>query len=407
MVQFFNVGPSKKDLLKQSIGNMLSTGLSSFTSGYYANKALNEILNDKEYKNLPQSERTSKLVSALQPYGEYGKNILATRLGIEQQAEQEKQQKSLSRVLAKYQKGEPINENDISALPTDMQLEFLKASKPKAPPGGLSGQPVPPEISQKIPQILNAYRNANADQLAAAFDTQGIPRAYSNSYIENRRRQDESQTKLPTLKAELGIRRDSSVLEESDKLRSIIPTEEAALNAMEDAVIKGDQSFFSWDNLAEKTGFEWARTAQGGQFKTAAKTFLINNVSKFGARPNQYIEQQIADALAKVGRGKDANLASIALTRFDSDVKRKYLETLDRVEQEGNYPAGGLAREAQNRMASYVEQMQKELSNKLHVLATNDALAPGEVYVYDNQGSIVGTVNQDQIGELPEGYHVE
>jgi hypothetical protein len=79
-----------------------------------------------------------------------------------------------------------------------LQVEKFKAQNPtaKAPLGGISGQSVPPEVSQAIPNILESNKNSNADELAVAFDLARIPRAYSNSYIENRRRQDEANSKL-------------------------------------------------------------------------------------------------------------------------------------------------------------------------------------------------------------------
>jgi hypothetical protein len=213
------------------------------------------------------------------------------------------------------------------------------------------------------------------------------------------------EEKLGNKKIELALGRDSKVMEEADKARALMPTEEAAIRAMKQAVIEGDQSFFSWNNLAELTGFEWVRDAQGGQFKTGAKTFLINNVTKFGARPNQYIEQQIADSLAKPGRGREANLASLAMTEFDVDMKRKYNQILDEVIAEDTYRPGTLAKEAQSRMVDYVERKQIELSNTLFQLA--NPLPQGQTYVYNQEGNIEGSINIDQSDELPEGYYVK
>jgi len=74
-------------------------------------------------------------------------------------------------------------------------INMMKAQQPKAPPGGVSAQPVPPEVGQKISSVLEMKKNAKADELAQAFDQAQIPRTYSNSYIENRRRQDETNAK--------------------------------------------------------------------------------------------------------------------------------------------------------------------------------------------------------------------
>jgi len=119
MVQMFNVGPGRKQVLKQTLGNLLSQGIPSFTTGYYANKALNDVIGDSSYKNAPHSEKTAKLIDALQPYGEYGQNILAKRLGIEQMAQQEKQQGILSKAI----RGEELSPEEEQILPPEIQLK--------------------------------------------------------------------------------------------------------------------------------------------------------------------------------------------------------------------------------------------------------------------------------------------
>lgn len=78
------------------------------------------------------------------------------------------------------------------SLSNDM-LEHRKLSQPKALPGGLSGQPVPEQVGQSIANIVQNNPDLTSDQLAIEFDKASIPRTYSNSYIENRRRQDESK----------------------------------------------------------------------------------------------------------------------------------------------------------------------------------------------------------------------
>lgn len=76
---------------------------------------------------------------------------------------------------------------EFSQLPPDVQLEYAKLMQPKAPAGGLTGQATPPEVGQAISQVMNANKEADADTLAMKMDEAGIPRAFSNSYIENRR----------------------------------------------------------------------------------------------------------------------------------------------------------------------------------------------------------------------------
>lgn len=88
----------------------------------------------------------------------------------------------------------PVNPQVAHQIATS-NINLMKAQQPKAPPGGVSAQPVPPEEGQKINKVLDTNKYSKADDLAQAFDQAGVPRAFSNSYIENRRRQDETNAK--------------------------------------------------------------------------------------------------------------------------------------------------------------------------------------------------------------------
>lgn len=72
------------------------------------------------------------------------------------------------------------------------QIEQEKATH-KEPFGGITGQPTPPAVSQSISQVVRENPNASSDELALKLDEAGVPRAYSNSFIENRRRQEEAR----------------------------------------------------------------------------------------------------------------------------------------------------------------------------------------------------------------------
>lgn len=170
---------------------------------------------------------------------------------------------------------------------------------------------------------------------------------------------------------EFGYKRAGKVLENVDKQRSMMPVKDAALASMEDAVVNGDQGFFSYDKLAD-LGLEMFRTAKGGQFKTAAKTFFVSNVGKFGGRPNMFIEQKIEEMLPKVGRSREANLASLELMKFENDVDKKHIETVDKLEElymdkEGKLPSS-FPKKVDELMKTYVEERQNQLALRLKEL---------------------------------------
>ena len=68
-------------------------------------------------------------------------------------------------------------------------------SKPEKPEGGINAQPVPPNVAKGIKKIVEQNPNATSDQLGIIMDEEGIPPAYSNRFLENRRQNEEQKTK--------------------------------------------------------------------------------------------------------------------------------------------------------------------------------------------------------------------
>ena len=89
MVQFINQPVSRKELMKEQIGYSMGQGLSNFANYFYANKALNSVLDDKELRSKPLSDRMEALEKATRPFGEVGQNLLQRRQGIETQRQLE------------------------------------------------------------------------------------------------------------------------------------------------------------------------------------------------------------------------------------------------------------------------------------------------------------------------------
>ena len=58
--------------------------------------------------------------------------------------------------------------------------------------GGITSKKVPPEVGASIKKVLDENPGADADQLQLKMDEAEVPRIYSESYAENRRRKDET-----------------------------------------------------------------------------------------------------------------------------------------------------------------------------------------------------------------------
>lgn len=133
MVQIHNLGPSRKSLLQESLGQALGQGLSNFTNQYFAGKALDDVVNDKNYETAPMGERASRLQRAMMPYGEMGASVLQNRMGIEQQVAQEKEQKKQealqkrkSPLLSKALNGEILTKEEKSLFSPEEQFAIAK-----------------------------------------------------------------------------------------------------------------------------------------------------------------------------------------------------------------------------------------------------------------------------------------
>lgn len=264
------------------------------------------------------------------------------------------------------------------------KFEREKLSQPKSPAGGLSGQPVPENYASKLQDILSKSEGLNADQLALKLDSEGIPRTYSNSYIENRRRQDESskaeQSKRQTEKAGRHSAISSKVLQKADEIAESLPQKESAHRIMEDAIKTGNLGFWTLDNLAEITGLEGLRSPEGSVFKTAVKEYFLSNVARAGARPNQWIEQQIADMMTKIGRSTAANLSVSRALKNELDIDKERIritnQIADELEEKYGYVPRDLGSRVNKELSKYAESKQDELFNDMRAIKAIEEKKP-------------------------------
>jgi hypothetical protein len=334
----------------------------------------------------------------------------------------EHEKRNRNDIVARALRGEATPEEE-ATLPAEDQLKISKEKremeKEKAPSGGVTAQPIPKEISFAMGSIVSQNPNANADDLKMMMDEVGIPPIYSGSFVENRRRQDERAASSKDKLKEMGQKRAEKTLNEADKIGKELPVAESSIRAMEDAVLSGDQSFWSPDNIAELTGVEAFRTAKGGQFKTAAKTFFISDLKASGARPNQFIEKQFVDALAKVGRSEYANQTVIESFKFSHDLKQNWIDTVRELEgkyyDELGYMPGNFAGIVEKTMEPYVKERQKVYERRLKDIAVaekkGDKLLPAGL-----SGKTIDVIGPDgneyeldegEVDQLPPGYRIK
>ena len=131
MVQVFQLS-NPQGKLSEMLGMSLGEGLGQGISTFYANKAIDDVINDKSLANAPISAKMGKLQSALAPYGERGQQLFQQRMQIEQQAEQEKQQGRLEaeqEILGRVVSGEKVSAQDLKKVSPENQLKVMDLQK--------------------------------------------------------------------------------------------------------------------------------------------------------------------------------------------------------------------------------------------------------------------------------------
>lgn len=85
--------------LAAQLGEALGQGLGEMTGSYFANSALNKVINDPNLKNAPVEEKLQALTTKLAPFGERGRKMFDKQLEIEQKGQDTLQQSLLSKGL--------------------------------------------------------------------------------------------------------------------------------------------------------------------------------------------------------------------------------------------------------------------------------------------------------------------
>lgn len=164
MVQYFGNTKSHSGYLADALGPALGQGLGEFTGSYFANKALDKVINDPSLADAEPSERLSRLQAALSPYGERGAKMFQKRIGIEQQRLQEQQLKRQEReqgVLARAIRGEPVTPEEMAKMSPETQLKLVQQKRnldvSKNLEKNLVGRGIDPETAKSYSEL---YRDA-------------------------------------------------------------------------------------------------------------------------------------------------------------------------------------------------------------------------------------------------------
>lgn len=286
-----------------------------------------------------------------------------------------------------------LNLPDQSIIPaSDAPAQGSKLA-PGTPPMMLAQGQNQSNITQQAPEA-QGFRALSDDKLVALSGVKGFSEPAKQ---ELRRRQEERkiQNDLNKEVFKKDLDRSSKILEKADESALALPQKRSALNLMKDAILQKDMSFWSGDNLAEITGIEALRSPEGALFKTAGKEYFLGSIARAGARPNQWVEQQISDMLTKIGRSTEANLSVERALQNELDLEEERVrltnEISDRLRSQGDLSQGKLGSLVHKGLSEFADKKQSELFNDLRAIKAIAEKNP-QIYKKVDKGTKVSKV---------------
>ncbi len=224
--------------------------------------------------------------------------------------------------------------------------------------------------------------------------------AKDSALKERRHSQDVLERKQETGRKE-AFELTKPILAELNQVRKNIPLQEQAI----EDIVSAAPNVSALDYFADVTGFEPLRSAEGAKLKTGIKDFFLSDLTRVGARPNQWIEQQLSDALPKIGRSAEANLITAEGLKFKVDLAKKRLEiTDDLIEQDRDkfgFVRANIDSRADKEMKKYVVDRQKELKDNIEKIKKEKKGKKDVVRMRSPDGSIYD-IDSNDIDEAQE-----
>lgn len=217
--------------------------------------------------------------------------------------------------------------------PPAVQSQQVKNQQPPSTLGGLSGRAVPANITKSLQDVVNNNFEATADELALKFDENQIPRAFSNSYIENRRRQDETRAnnqredKKISRNEELQFHKESEKFDEELMKNSRIAVKQSeAINEIDKAIDSKNVSPTSWSNIFKGFGKIGDKISEALLNKDEAT--LLASIPQllegwkevFGVRLSDADLKVLQDKLPSIGKNPAANKSILGILKKYSDM---------------------------------------------------------------------------------------
>lgn len=324
VIQLSNPQGKLSEMLGMSLGEGLGQGISTF----YANKAIDDVINDKSLSNAPISAKMGRLQSALAPYGERGQQLFQQRMQIEAQAEQEKQQatqQKQSDIIGRMLNGKPVTDKERGMLSPEqnlaiakhqqaIEIQNLKNQKPPKPTQ--ASQPIDPDQLNRIQQVRAnpEFADASPSRKYQMLTDAGVSRENSQAESEI----TATENKVKTAQEKAANQEDIKFHEESrkyaDKVEHEAETATRQLDIIEDLEKDIDKIkpgslanlFRGMGTIGEKISNALLSKSQA-KLMSAVPEFLEGRKELFGVRLSDADLRLLQDKLPDIGKNATAN----------------------------------------------------------------------------------------------------
>jgi len=311
MVQVIQTG-NPQGKLAETLGMSLGQGLGQGLNTFYANKAIDEVLNDPNLKDAPLSQKWQQLGSTLAKYGETGQQLLMNRLQAEQYGEQEKQTK-----LAKKE----ALDKETRLFTHQKELQKMKNEGKTIP---AAEKATPKEQLDAIAKTRSdpEYENMNETERYNALINNNVSpsNAIKEAELYSKQATRENEKEKLATKEDIAFHNQSKDFEEKirkeaktakEKLDTIAPI----IKDIKEGKIKPTSAANVFRHLG-KTGKAISDAILSGseaRLLAAVPEFLEGRKELFGVRLSDADLALLQDKLPDIGKSKEANLQILEL----------------------------------------------------------------------------------------------
>jgi hypothetical protein len=150
-------------------------------------------------------------------------------------------------------------------------------------------------------------------------------------------------------------------LKSIDDQRASVENKKRASQQLDAALAEGKTGGFSLDNLARIFNRPELLSQSAAQQLGAVKELLVSNIGRVGARPNQWIEQQISLALPDLGKSTAANKTLSAAVNGEVQLADQRIKLTDQIaeddEKKYGYVKGDIAARVDKALKPYADQI--------------------------------------------------